>query len=104
MCSHLDCCRAGCDPAGERVRPTAPDPGPDPDLLGALALDGERPFDDHHYLVDPVPLAQRLALDAVFIYLAADRAADSLPGHGAALSHQPGRCRRYQLALALLRK
>ena len=77
-------------PARERVRPVAPDPRPHPALLGARALDGEHPFNDHHHLVDPIPLAQLAALDAVPVSLVAGRAVDPLPRHRPALSHQPG--------------
>ena len=90
MRSHLDCRRPGSDAAGERVRPAAPDPRPHATLLGARALDGERAFDNNHHLVGAIPLAQRPALDAVLVSLAARRAADPLPRRGTALSHQPG--------------
>src|SRR4029077_11381517 len=46
----------------------------------------------------------RLTLDAVLVSLAPRRAVDPLPRRGTALSYQPGRCRRHQLARTLLRK
>src|SRR6478672_815628 len=104
MRSDLDCRGPRRDAAGKRLRPVAPDSRPHPALLGARALDGERAFNNYHHLVDPIPLAQRPALDAVLVSLAARRAVDPLPRRGTALSHQPGRCRRHQLAPTLLRK
>jgi len=70
-----------------RLRPAAPDPRPDAALLGARALDGERAFNHDHHLVDPIPLAQCPALDAVLVSLAVDGAVDPLSRRGTALSH-----------------
>src|SRR5438067_3808414 len=79
MRSHLDCRRPRGDAAGERVRPAAPDPRPHASLLGAGALDGERAFNNDHHLVGAIPLAQRPALDALLVSLAARRTVDPLP-------------------------
>ena len=87
MRSDLDCRRPRRYPVGERLRPAAPDPRPHPALLGARALDGERAFNNDHHLVGPIALAQRPALDAVPVSLAARRAVDPLPRRGTALSH-----------------
>src|SRR6266550_582259 len=79
MRPDIDCRWPRSYPAGERLRPAAPDPRPHPALLGARALDGERAFDNSHHLVGAISLAQRPALDAVPVSLAALRAPDSLP-------------------------
>src|SRR5438094_5931406 len=90
MRPDLDCRRPRRDAAGERLRSVAPDPRADAALLGARALNGERAFNNDHHLVDPIPLAQCPALDAVPVSLAAGGAVDPLPRRGTALSHQPG--------------
>ena len=58
MRPHLDCRRSRSYPASKRLRPAAPDPRPDANLLGAHPLDGQCAFNNDHYLVGAIPLAQ----------------------------------------------